>query len=431
VRPLVLQTITIFVAIVICFVGFMFIMTRSIEQHRTEAVPPFSDIVASNLLERVDGLPEEELPAAVAEFGELMDTPTELVLLEGTEFPEYVRPRLENGQPGWHGDREGIRLYLPLSDGKHIVELGPVEGVFDPEPALLAKIVALMIAVAVIAATIPMIPLARRVRQLERAIQALGEGALDARVRVRDRSPVGELEQRFNEMAGRVEELLATQQSLVQAVAHEIRTPIARIQFQLEMMEMAKDEAEHARRAGELRAELDELDEMVGELLVFTRYDRGAADLPTEPVDVADAVAQQVRRAAERYPEIEVELDGVTDELRIEAHARSFHRVLKNLVENGLRYAEESLVIRALPEAAGGLELHVQDDGPGVPEPDRERIFEPFARVDDSRDRDTGGVGLGLAIVHRILAAHGGEVVVEEADGGGARFVTRWPGRPA
>ncbi len=429
-RPVVLQTITIFVAIVVCFVGFMYIMTRSIEQHRTEAVPPFSDIVASNLYERVDGLPADELPAAVAEFGEVMHTETRLVSLAGTEFPDYVRPRLEQGKPDWHGDREGVTLYLPLSDGVHVVELGPVEGVFDPEPAVLAQIVLLMLAVAVIAATIPLIPMARRVRRLEHATQALGEGALDARVRVRDRSPVGELEKRFNEMAGRVEELLASQQALVQGVAHELRTPIARIQFQLEMLEMAPDREEHVRRASELRGELEELDEMVGELLVLTRYDRGTTGLTLESVDVADAVAQQIRRAADRHPEIEVRLDGVTDDLRVQAHARSFHRVLKNLVENGLRYAEQHVVVRAVPAADGGLEIHVEDDGPGVPEPDRERIFEPFARVDDSRDRATGGVGLGLAIVHRILQAHGGEVRVEDADGGGARFVTRWPGSP-
>lgn len=430
-KPIVLQTITTILAIVVCFFGFSYIITRSIEQHRTKAVPPFADIVSEKLHEMTEGLPPDQLPGAVQEYGDLLGAQAEVVPLEGTEFPEYVGPRVRGGEMGWHGDRDGVTLYEPLPDGEHVAVVGPVTGYFDPEPADLAKAVLLMLAVAVIAATIPVIPMARRLRRLERATQALGEGALDARVPVRDRGPMGELEKRFNEMAARVEELLASQQSMVQAVAHEIRTPIARIQFQLEMMEMAQDRQEHVRRAGELREELEDLDAMVGELLVFTRYDRGTTGVEIEPIDVADAVAEQVRRATERYPEVEVELDGITEDLRVEAHPRSFHRVLKNLVENGLRYAEGRLVIRARTAADGGLELCVEDDGPGVPEPDRERIFEPFARVDDSRDRKTGGVGLGLAIVHRILQVHGGEVDVEDAPGGGARFVTRWPRRAA
>lgn len=426
-RPLIVQTVTVLVAVVLCFAGFRVIILRSLDQHRTEVVPPFGDVLADRLFEMTEDLPDAELPTVVARYGELMHTDAELVPLAGRTFPPHVRPRLEAGQVGWKGNRDGVTLYLPLRDGRHVVILGPVQGMFEPDTGDVGKAILLMLAVAVFTAMIPMIPLAHRVRRLDRATQALGEGALDARVPVRKGGPIGDLEQRFNEMADRVEELLAGQQRLVQAVAHEIRTPIARIQFQLEMIELAQDDAERQRRAAELRAELDEFDEMVGELLVFCRYDRGTTGLPVEAIDIADAVEQQVRRAAERYPEIDVTLDGVDDGTTVMAHHRSFHRVLQNLVANALRYAERRVVIHAQTEPDGALVLQVEDDGPGVPEPDRERIFEPFARVDDSRDRGTGGVGLGLAIVHRILEAHGGQVFAEVADGGGARFVTVWP----
>jgi two-component system, OmpR family, sensor histidine kinase RstB len=428
-KPVVIQTASVLLAIVLCFAGFQFIIGRSIDQQRTEFVPPFADVLAEQLYEMTDGLPDDELSDAVAHYGELLHADAELVPLAGTAFPEYIGPRLEAGQAGWQGDRDGVTIYLPLRDGRHAVVLGPVQGIFSPDPADVAKAVLLMLLVAVAAATIPMIPMARRLRRLDRATQALGEGSLDARVPVRKGGPVGDLEHRFNQMADRVEELLAGQQQLVQAVAHEIRTPIARVQFQLEMMELAQDDAERQRRATELRDELDELDEMVGELLVFSRYDRGTTGLSMEAIDIADAVEQQVRRAAERYPEIDVSLDGIDDGTTVVAHHRSFHRVLQNLVANALRYAEHRVVIRVQAKPDGALELQVEDDGPGIPEPDRERIFEPFARVDDSRNRGTGGVGLGLAIVHRILEAHGGDVFVEAGEGGGARFVTRWPGR--
>ncbi|MCH1994655.1 ATP-binding protein, partial [Achromobacter xylosoxidans] len=106
---------------------------------------------------------------------------------------------------------------------------------------------------------------------------------------------------------------------------------------------------------------------------------------------------------------------------------RNMTRALSNLVQNAVRYARERVEVALLPTCDGGFELIVDDDGPGIPPTDRERVFEPFIRLDESRDRGTGGAGLGLAIVQRVAASHGGSIRVCDSPLGGARFVLRWP----
>jgi two-component system sensor histidine kinase RstB len=194
------------------------------------------------------------------------------------------------------------------------------------------------------------------------------------------------------------------------------------------MMALATTDEERDRRENEVREELEELDELVGELLAFTRYDAGTTELNAADVDVRAAVDDQLQRLSAERDDIALVADDVPSGLTVTAHPRSFRRVLRNLVANAQRFAASQVTIRARTDG-DALVLEVNDDGPGIPEADRTRIFEPFARLDDSRDRATGGVGLGLAIVHRILEAHGGSVHIEESPTGGARFVTRWPGQ--
>ena len=112
--------------------------------------------------------------------------------------------------------------------------------------------------------------------------------------------------------------------------------------------------------------------------------------------------------------------------LEVEAEERYLHRVLQNLVTNALRYAQSRIVMR-VEESEDQVVIHVDDDGPGIPEHERERVFKPFARLDKSRHRASGGYGLGLSIVKRIVDWHGGEIRVDESPEGGARFTVTLP----
>jgi len=427
-RPLVLRwAVVMLVTIVLAFFVLLAVVTASLKSHRTNVMPPFSHLVGVELWDSVDGVPDEELPAALEEYGERLKADVRLAPLDDPSFPETVAGRVRGGQVGWVPSSDGVMLFLPLPDARGVAVVGPVQGLFEPHPGDLALVLGLVLALVFGAATLSLWPLVRRLQRLERAATALGEGSLDTRVPGDKADAIGSLERHFNTMAGHVQTLLGSHHQLVQAVAHEIRTPLSRVSFGLEMMALATTDEERERRENEVREELEELDALVGELLAFTRYDAGTAELQRADVDVREAVTLQVERSAPEREDVTLVADNVPDGLAVPAHPRSFRRVLRNLVSNAQRFAGSQVTVSARTDG-DAVVLVVDDDGPGIPEPDRTRIFQPFARLDESRTRDTGGVGLGLAIVKRILEAHGGSVHIEEAPGGGARFVTRWPG---
>jgi len=181
-----------------------------------------------------------------------------------------------------------------------------------------------------------------------------------------------------------------------------------------------------------IEEDLTELDELVGELLLYLRCGDEAAPLAIESFDARVELEELLERLGESRPEIRVQLEAVEtasgESSSVAAERRYFRRAMQNLISNALKYArsEVSLRVEGSPEVTL---IAVEDDGPGVPEDQRQRIFEPFARVDDSRSRESGGVGLGLAIVKRIVELHQGSVRVESSEHGGARFVVGWPRR--
>ncbi len=353
-----------------------------------------------------------EMPVIVASPGELGLEPDRLALVQ-------------QGGSGMLWIDPGFAAYTSLADGR-VLMMGPADLPMTPTRWDLAQILLVLVTVVGSMAFLMALPVVRRLQRLERAAQALGTGDLAARApEPRGDDAIAQLTRRFNAMAGQVQDLLEGQQRLVQAVAHEIRTPIARLRFGAEMLEMSKDPEERERRRGELEGDLEELEAMVQELLLYSRYESGQAPLDPQPVPIRAVLERLVARLPEGSPTVTISPEeGAPDDVL--ADARAFERALRNLLANAARHAEGRVRVSWRSEGEAVL-IAVEDDGPGVPADQRERVFEPFARLDESRDRRSGGVGLGLAIVRRILRVHGGSVVVDGGALGGARFVTRWP----
>ena len=335
--------------------------------------------------------------------------------------PSYIRG------PGGH-----VRICVPAGSDAVLVAQLEEKNLRRPEGWTLLAPISMMFLVSVVAATLLLLPTVRRLDRLRDATAAIGAGKLDTHVDVGDEDAIGDLERHFNEMTTRIRSLLGGQRELLQAVAHEIRTPIARIRWAQELAATTADPEERAKRLAVVDQQVLELDELVSELLVFHRYDDGTAQIQRRSVSVRAVIEEVVEGIAARRPTLDIEIrtgprsaDGAG--ATVQAHPRSFERVLKNLVSNAVRHARGHVLIE-VQDQDGGVRIDISDDGPGIPATDRERIFEPFARADPSRERESGGVGLGLAIVRRIMGAHGGSVAVSEADRGGARFSTTWPG---
>lgn len=272
------------------------------------------------------------------------------------------------------------------------------------------------------------LPMWRDMDRLRNAAVRMGQGDLGMRVHLSRITGIRHVGESFNAMASRIATLIDNQRSLTNAVSHELRTPLARLSFEVDVLDRSGLPREHSRVLRDMRADISELESMVAELLVYARLERPADDaVKQETVDTRDwlgeALAQVAHQADARNVRCVV-VEGHPPHVSL--NPRYMSRALLNLVQNAVRYARGRIEIALAHCPQGGFELIVDDDGPGIPAEDRDRVFEPFTRLDESRDRGTGGAGLGLAIVQRVAASHRGTIQVFDSPLGGARFVLRW-----
>ncbi len=266
----------------------------------------------------------------------------------------------------------------------------------------------------------------RDLEKLRLAAERFGDNDLSVRIQLSKRSNIRDLAEHFNLMAARIEGLIANQRELTNAVSHELRTPIARLSFELDQLKQQPDASQSRELIADMYADLGELEEMVSELLTYASLERGATVIKRENIQATNWLDSVVGSVA-----LEAEAAGVQlligecrlDTVRIEP--RFMARAVINLLRNAIRYAEQKVEV-TLVRTGDYYEVRVDDDGPGVPLEGREKIFEPFSRLDASRDRRTGGFGLGLALVRRVSQSHGGQVEVGESVWGGASFRMTW-----
>ncbi|EMA8649516.1 two-component system sensor histidine kinase RstB [Cronobacter sakazakii] len=257
--------------------------------------------------------------------------------------------------------------------------------------------------------------------RLETAAQRLGEGHLDERIHFDKASSFSRLGVAFNQMANNINALIASKKQLIDGIAHELRTPLVRLRYRLEMSDNLS-----AAESQALNRDIGQLEALIEELLTYARLDRPQTELNLTHPELPRWLQDYVDDARLLHPERELILARVDEGDYGALDMRLMERVLDNLVNNALRYSEQRLRIGLSLEGAQAT-LEVEDDGSGIPEEERSRVFEPFVRLDPSRDRATGGCGLGLAIVHSIATAMSGEVSVTQSELGGAHFRFRWP----
>jgi two-component system OmpR family sensor kinase len=256
-------------------------------------------------------------------------------------------------------------------------------------------------------------------QSLSRVADEFGAGKLSARAHMQPSSSIYPLAERIDHMADRIEELLVSQKTLLHSVSHELRTPIARLEFALELLDAKANDPALKKRIAAMEGDVLELNSLVGELLGMARLDSGQAP-QCETVDVAALLRSVEAALPPGQPSITVAC--APDVGSIGADARLLGRALSNLLRNAQKYAASQIRMRARREG-GRILIAIEDDGPGIPVEERERIFEPFYRLDRSRDRATGGFGLGLSIARKAVLLHGGSLQVEGSELGGARFV--------
>ncbi|MEO7242521.1 MAG: ATP-binding protein [Variovorax sp.] len=361
--------------------------------------------------------------AAESEFERIAGQPREVLVLDAQDR-EIGRGQATRspGQP-----RE---LELKLADGRDItVQFTPRErGRGDsarrgPPPWRTPFGLTWMIVLVGIAVALGVYPIVRRLTQrleaLQRGVQRWGDGQLSTRVPVDGQDEIADLSRRFNDAAARIETLVRSHKALLANASHELRSPLARIRVGLELL----GEGAHAKARAEISRNIVELDQLVDEILLSSRLDASEVDIGMlEPVDLTGLAAEECARSG---ADLNVAAGSDGSALNVTGVARLLRRALRNLLENARRYGAGDVSVELSADDHQAL-VRVNDRGPGVPEPLRERIFEPFYRLPGASEKN-GGVGLGLALVQSIARRHGGSVRCEARAGGGASFVIALP----
>jgi signal transduction histidine kinase len=263
----------------------------------------------------------------------------------------------------------------------------------------------------------------RALQSLSRVADAFGAGDLSARAHLKPADAVYPLAERINAMAERIQGLLDAQRNLLHSVSHELRTPIARLEFALELLADRAFDPVLSKRIHAMEGDLAELGDLVSELLSMSKLDttQGVqrALFEVEPL-LEEAAAGLHPPPARLLLDLGPRLGSLDGDRRLLA------RAVGNLLRNAQKYAAHTVRLAAT-RIDCRVEIVIEDDGPGIPDDERERIFEPFYRLDRSRDRATGGFGLGLSIARKAVVLHGGTLRVEASALGGARFVIALP----
>ena len=392
----------------------------------------YSRGLQSLIVKQFHGVPQEQWASLAEQMDKEFD-PLHIVLapIDDSDFSPAERQRLQRGEKVVRIGDWGWRSLAVAPLNEHTV----VQMVVPPDPLdvnLLYWSINLLIGATMLACLL--LWLRAHWRDLERlkgTAERFGKGQLSERTQISPRSNIGSLANVFDTMASDIESLLNQQRDLLNAVSHELRTPLTRLDFGLALALSDDLPAASRERLQGLVAHIRELDELVLELLSYSRL-QNPARLP-EQVEVAldefiDSVLGSVDEELES-PDIVIDvwLHGQLE--RFSLDPRLTARALQNLLRNAMRYCEKRIQV-SVQVLAHGCEIWVDDDGIGIPDDERERIFEPFYRLDRSRDRATGGFGLGLAISRRALEAQGGTLTVEASPLGGARF-RLWLANPA
>ncbi|KPF84976.1 histidine kinase [Brevundimonas sp. AAP58] len=254
----------------------------------------------------------------------------------------------------------------------------------------------------------------RAIERLADAAEAFGRGEVTTRFKPHGAREVRQAAAAFMDMRDRIQRHIDQRTALLASVSHDLRTPLTRLRLELAL-------APPFKRQAAMKGDLDEMEHMIDEYLAFARGEAGEAPQTVDLATLLKTAGEDVRRAG---AEVEIAAPkGLSASLR----PLAFKRALANLAGNAASHGEHvRLSARALP--SGGVEIAIEDDGPGIPEDMHEEAFRPFSRLDESRNQNRKGVGLGLAIARDVARSHGGDITLDRSDLGGLKALVRLPG---
>lgn len=378
--------------------------------------------------------PQVQWQSELNAISKSFDFMIKLVPISDIALPQAQQEKLINGDIAWQESSQSIDLEYPLEtayyqmpNSQTVLVLGPIASLFAEhvQPAFLWYYLLLSLVI-LLPLILWLIPTWLSLKRLSKASELFGQGEFSCRATEVKGSNVKNYTHVFNTMAAKIEGLVNVNKSLVNAVSHELRTPLSRIEFDLEMARTSKSAQDREKLHDRIETSVDELKTLVSEMLIYAKFEQEKPTLNYEQVDINAWLHTNIDSWLVDNKLISPQiLSNHTIQLAF-IDRYYMNRVVSNLVRNALKYAKNQVTIASSAQSNDHL-IVIEDDGAGIPKSQREIIFDPFVRLDKSRNRESGGTGLGLAIVKQIMTWHNGDVTVEESSLGGAKFTIRWP----
>lgn len=321
----------------------------------------------------------------------------------------------------YYDDEEAILHHL-LPNSKILITLGPAKLPTRPRIEALIKVGILCIFGIIFYFWLK--PMSRDLDKLRNSTRKFGQGDFDIKADEADSVMVEPMIEAFNMMAARIKRLIDAHKELSNAVAHELRTPLARSKFALQMLRNTQDDEKREKYCEQMNRDIHELEELVNEILIYASFDSDKPELSFEKVQVGALIENQLKAHINFAGE--VVFDNHAPEIFTECDPHFISRALNNYITNAIKYGKDTIKV-SLSVNNNECFIVVEDNGEGVSDEFKTVVFDAFSRGDESRNRETGGFGLGLAIVCRIMEWHKGEALIKDSELGGAAFILKWP----
>ncbi|MDN3651243.1 ATP-binding protein [Thalassotalea ponticola] len=321
-------------------------------------------------------------------------------------------------------DGDWLTFSLALSEQSAILILGPVKASTAPKTPLLLRV--LMVLLLGILLYLWLRPISRDLARLDSAVAAFGSGNFNTQVVSGDSALIKPIIKTFNMMSSRIKHLLKAHRELTTAVSHELSTPLARSKFALQVLSSTSDADTQQRYIKSINTDICELESLVNDLVMYNSFDTTEPTISFELTDISAIVQEQVTNITQ--PDLTVNVNDSLDGQLVRCDPHFISRAISNVLNNAVTFGRGRIdVTLALTEQH--CCITVDDNGSGVADEFKARVFDAFSRFDQSRGKDTGGFGLGLAIVSKVMRWHHGIATVDDSPLGGARFVLTWPVR--
>ncbi|QBG34767.1 ATP-binding protein [Litorilituus sediminis] len=367
--------------------------------------------------------PEHEWEDIINGAARRFELPLKLMTIAEVEAIDHSHHRelINNNVHIYYYESMVVLDYL-IEDTDFVITLGPAKMPTRPRVKAIYRV--LILATFGVIIFIWLWPMSRDLELLKKATKEFGQGDFTSKAPAAKSTMIAPMIASFNMMAARIKRLIDAHKELTNAVSHELRTPLARTKFALQMLASVKDEEKRDKYQQQIGHDIRELEELINEMLIYAAFDNDKPELNFVGTDINELVKTQI--ASHDQFASSIELVNHAPQLMVCCDGHFIDRAVNNFISNAIKYGNGQVRV-TISQEHDQCSICVEDNGDGVPDEFKSVIFDAFSRGDQSRNRETGGFGLGLAIVARIMEWHKGQASIGDSELGGAAFTLTLP----